>query len=217
METSDYHPGAKCCQVGRLKPLIDSFQGCYKDHLRFFAGLYFVYRLAISAAFAFTTSGVQLYVCLEIVLVAMLAFHAIAQPYEKRYYNIVDAIMFANLAVINGISLYDYFLSLSSHRHNSTLDIFSSIQVALIFLPLIYMVIFLTLKFAARYNSRVRNKLRSANRYIPLLDGKEEDENIGDENVFDEDHLPARLFEDPLPRNPQRRASNYGAIQRVTL
>ena len=36
MEASDYQPRARCCQVGRLKPLIDSFQGCYKDHFRFF-------------------------------------------------------------------------------------------------------------------------------------------------------------------------------------
>lgn len=27
-----------------LKPILDSFQGCFKDNLRFFAGLYFLYR-----------------------------------------------------------------------------------------------------------------------------------------------------------------------------
>ena len=77
------------------------------------------------------------------------------------------------------------------------------------------MVIFLALKFAVRYSSRVRKKFRSTNQYIPLFDG-EEDENIEDENIFDEDHLPARLFETP-PRNPRRREPNYGSIQRVTL
>ena len=218
-ENSDCDLCVTCCQVGRLKPLIDSFQGCYKDHFRFFAGLYFIYRLAISAAFAFANNAIQLYVCLEIVLATMLAVHAIAQPYEKRYYNIVDAIIFANLAVINGISLYDSFSSLYSHPYDSTLKPFSSIQVALIFLPLFYIVMFLTLKFAARYSSRVRHKLRNINQYIPLLDGEEENEYTGDEYGFDENHLPARLFEHPH-RDCQRSipyTPSYGSIQRATL
>ena len=38
----------------RLKPVLDSFQACFKDRFRFFAGLYFMYRVAIFAAYAFS-------------------------------------------------------------------------------------------------------------------------------------------------------------------
>ena len=31
-------------KISKLKPLLDTFQGCFKDRMRFFAGLYFVYR-----------------------------------------------------------------------------------------------------------------------------------------------------------------------------
>ena len=42
----------KCVQIvfsplDKLKPLFDSFQGCFKDEFRFFSGLYFVYRFFI--------------------------------------------------------------------------------------------------------------------------------------------------------------------------
>ena len=35
---------SKIVPISKLKPFLDSFQGCFNDHLRFFAGIYFLYR-----------------------------------------------------------------------------------------------------------------------------------------------------------------------------
>ena len=66
----------------QLKPVIDSFQGCFKDRYRFFAGLFFLYRFVISLLFALATNAVSLYISLEMIVILMLTFHAWAQPYE---------------------------------------------------------------------------------------------------------------------------------------
>ena len=200
-----------CCRVANLKPLLDSFQGCYKGHFRFFAGLYFVYRLAISAAFAFSTSAIQLYVCLVAVVVIMLTLHAIAQPYEKRYYNIVDAFIFADLTIINGISLYDYYWAQYQSTHESVLKTFSSFQVVLIYLPILYIVIILSLKLACRFSEKVRRKLTSINQYVPLF---EESAHIEQLNVYpDVNDFPVRMLDEDrqVGRLNRRHQRGYGS------
>ena len=191
----------KCCDLNRLKPLLDSFQGCYKDRFRFFAGLYFIYRLAISAAFAFATSTIEVFTCLEIIVISILTIHAITQPYQRRYYNIVDALTFADLAVINGLSLYNYYWSQHASTHPRNLTIAASFQVLLIYIPMLYMAVIISLKFACKWK-RIRHKLLKLNQYIPLFEAHEdyiEFENGVDgsndaSQPFGPDHFPARLF-----------------------
>ena len=43
--------------INKLKPFIDCFQSCYKDRLRFFAGIYFVYRITILLAFTISVNS----------------------------------------------------------------------------------------------------------------------------------------------------------------
>ena len=100
----------RCVQIvfspmEKLKPLFDSFQSCFKDEYRFFAGLYFVYRFFIM--FNSVICYVQdCFFILEIQLVSMLILHAICQPYKKRLHNVIDTLLFGNLAVINAITYY---------------------------------------------------------------------------------------------------------------
>ena len=132
--------------LARLKPFLDSFQSCFKDNYRFFAGLYFVYRLVLFATASIVTSFTRLYMLMEVELILFLAFHAIAQPYEKKWQNILDCFLFANLAIINGLTLHNYTRarSPSSLKYKHTIDVISSIQLVLIYLPMIYMVGYMT-------------------------------------------------------------------------
>lgn len=71
-----------------LKPFADSFQSCFKDNMRFFAGLYFAYRVVILIGLLVPSHLTQSYMLLELILVSILVIHAIAQPYNNRRYNI---------------------------------------------------------------------------------------------------------------------------------
>ena len=132
--------------LAKLKPFLDSFQSCFKDNYRFFAGLYFVYRLVLFATASIITSFTRLYIFMEAELILFLVFHAIAQPYKKRWQNILDCLLFTNLAIINGLTLYNYTRASDpfSQKYKHAIDVISSIQLVLIYLPMIYMVGYVT-------------------------------------------------------------------------
>jgi len=94
------------------------------------------------AAYAFATSFNQFYTFVELQLILILMLHAVAQPYKKRWHNIVDTLIFSDLAIINGLTLFNYVKVTTGKEEKesikSTLAITSSIQLILILLPLMY-------------------------------------------------------------------------------
>lgn len=213
-QEDEEHDQVRCVSWwnARLMPFLDSFQGCFKHNCRYFAGLYFIYRLAISMAFALSTNGMLFYFSLEVIVIVMLAFHAVMQPYQNRFYNIVDTAIFADLAIINGLSIYDFYWSQFSDVSGGTIAVASSIQVALIYLPLLYMSVMVVLKIGVRFR-RVRRLqwIKKLNCYIPLIS-----EHVQDGYVDLEDSLPPRLYEENT-RNRCNVQARYGAVARVTM
>ena len=205
-----------CCTLWFLRfvPFMDAFQGCYKDNCRYFAGLYFVYRLAFTMAFAFTDTVVSGYFCLEVIIIAILAIHAILQPYEKRYYNVIDTAIFANLAFINGISLYNCYL-LKFQGDDGTVVVTTSIQTLLIYLPILYIsaMTLLKLMVLVRRNQSMA-WIRRVNKYIPLMDEHLQDYSYS----FNEERVPFRLFETSSSNSHQQSAvASYGATNKEHL
>ncbi|XP_019859466.1 PREDICTED: uncharacterized protein LOC109587684 [Amphimedon queenslandica] len=215
------------------KPISDSLQSCFKDNMRFFAGLFFLYRLLSSASFAFATTAMAMYSLLEILVLVMLTANAVFQPYQKKFYNVLDTLMFADLALINGMSLYN-FASTQYMTDQEYSDLIASVQVVLIYIPFFYVVVLLSLKLLTFKSRSARYKLRHANAYFSLYDPRklEEDQREdqlriiregGDENEAELDdkswsirHLPARLFQRDRDLRGQRRG--YGtALTRNTM
>ena len=130
--------------------LLDTFQGCFQDNMRFFAGLYFLYRMFALAAYAFANGFPQFYTFVELQLIIILMLHAVAQPYKKRWHNVVDTLIFADLALINGFTLFNYVKVTTGKEGQQSIQnvvvITSSIQFILIILPLLYIVIYATVR-----------------------------------------------------------------------
>ena len=130
--------------LNRLKPLLDSFQSCYKDNCRFFSGLYFLYRLFTLAAFALTKGLHQFYLVVEVQLLLMLACHSIAQPYREKWHNILDTLLFVDLALLNALSMFIH--GQQDHQHISfKKGVLSAraLQVTLAYLPLLYITVYI--------------------------------------------------------------------------
>ena len=126
-----------------LKPFADSFQSCFKDNLRFFAGLYFVYRLALLTSWLIPSLLTQRFMLLELLFVSMLLVHSIFQPYKKSVHNILDSFIFFNLSVINGITVYNYYYVNIDLTHKTGTNILIYIQALLAYLPLVYFIVFM--------------------------------------------------------------------------
>ena len=121
-----------------LKPFADTFQSCFKDNLRFFAGLYFVYRLFILTSVVLPSLLTQRFMLLELCFVLMLLIHALFQPYKVRRHNIFDSLIFFNLAVINGITVYNYHYTKLDFAEKIGVNTLINIQVFLVYLPIAY-------------------------------------------------------------------------------
>ena len=128
----------KTVHIHRLTPLFDSFQSCYKDKLRFFAGLYFVYKIGILFFRSYTNDLTTLLASLEGIIFVVLGVHAIVQPYKERCHNIIDSCLFFNLGFINGINIYTNVLSIGyKPSYKNQIIGFSALQMVLIYVPII--------------------------------------------------------------------------------
>ena len=130
----------------RMKPMFDSFQSCFKDKYRFFAGLYFLYRLVALLSFLFTDSLTKFYIALEVQLILMLTLQAITYPYRKRWHNIVDVLLFANLAVFNAMTMFNYKKSAERYTNTEWINAVSAVQTT----PFVCMMCFAILQLVLR-------------------------------------------------------------------
>ena len=131
----------KILPLEKIKPLFDSIQGDFKDRYRFFAGLYFLYRLCALLTFSYTDTLTTFYIVTEIQLICMLFLHAACNPYKKTWHNILDAALLSNLAVVNAITLFNYQESSKYENSDTNLVVKNTgIQSILVLLPLVYLV-----------------------------------------------------------------------------
>ena len=125
----------------KVQALLNEFHGCYKDgsdgkmDCRWFSSLYFVLRIALVLAYAFTSTW-QLQYTVQIMFFVFVAFlFAMFRPYRKDWINIVDIAVFLLLAGICTISQYN----LTNTRIGNEVDKNAMvIQQLLIGLPLVY-------------------------------------------------------------------------------
>ena len=153
----------KVIPLEKYKPFLDSFQGTFKDKHRYFAGLYFFYRFLILITFAAIWDLTTFYILIEIQLLLMMSLHAWIQPHKKKRHNQIDIAIFALLAVINGITLFNYLKIGNERWGNELVNITSSIQVLIAYIPLVCMCVYLVLKILVKLKPCFREKYSSDN------------------------------------------------------
>ena len=117
---------------------LDTFQGFYKPNRRFFAGVYFLFRLVLFLSYCFTRTTIQRYTIQQIVTSVMIVLISIFQPYKTNFFNHVDTLLFFNLAILNALALY--FIANNTTADFSTVYAFECI---LVWLPFVYIVCYL--------------------------------------------------------------------------
>ena len=129
-------------QNNTFKPLFDSLQSSFSDSLRFFAGLYFLYRWLPLSVDILTSSYHVSFTVVEAGIIVIFMLHALCQPYAKRVHNIIDTLLFADLALINIITFAHYYVlrtALDRHEAMNYINTTMIIQLVLIYLPLLVM------------------------------------------------------------------------------
>ena len=89
----------------KIKPLLDQFQGCYKDKCRCFAGYYMICRLVIIllAIVKISNDFTNQYLLMSSCALMQL-IHVLVRPYVSTISNVFDGIILQLIVIISGLS-----------------------------------------------------------------------------------------------------------------
>ena len=113
---------------------VNVFQGCYKELFRSFSSLYLFHRIVHLLVAVFISRAEDALRIQIFLIVALLLLISTLQPYNSSKLNTLDAAILGNLALILILSLHITDLSTSI----GTRQFFASLQMILIYLPLLY-------------------------------------------------------------------------------
>lgn len=135
--------------------LLDSFQSCFKPNRRYFAGLYFLYRIMTLLVYTATSTLTQFYTLLTLGMILVITVHSIAQPYKVPWHNFLDAFIFANIMAVNALTLYNFhILGVGNDNSSHSVNIALSVQLLLMYLPLVYIVVLIARKIYVEVKRR---------------------------------------------------------------
>ena len=100
----------------RIKPLLDQFQGCYKDKYRWFAAYYLICRqviFLIAYSFNVNNNSYDTAFYLLTTCVVITSVHIWIQPYQSNLLNALDGIMLLLMIQVNGFAYVNGPLTIS--------------------------------------------------------------------------------------------------------
>ena len=154
----------------KIKPLLDQFQGCYKDKYRCFAAYYMICRLVIiiiviaNSPNDFTTHYLTIIACVVMALV-----HQFSKPYANNSLNLFDGAILHQTILVSFLPLVEFFDSFNSNLIIGTMYV-------LVLMPLITLITMKVLmhresiKNMIIYCSTMKCKYSRATDEIPLND-----------------------------------------------
>ena len=130
-----------CCRE-HFKPLLDSFQGCFKDNMRCFAGFFFLYRDSIFVVSFVSDDSNSYYYDMELALILILVFQSIARPFHKTSHNVIASLSICNLVLINLLTIKIITTANIEGLTHYVLNL-QLIQIFLLTLPLLVFIIWI--------------------------------------------------------------------------
>ena len=167
----------KCIPLEKYKPFFDSFQSCFKDEYRYFADLYFFYRLLLLVSHTFHDDLLNIYLCIEVLLIVMLTMHGCIRPYKRKWHNFIDALLFSLLLLLNSMTLFNYIERVVRQHPIDNVGIISSLQVMMAWIPLIVMTLYLIIKGICQVKSFCLSRRADRNTIFDLSFQLETEEN----------------------------------------
>ena len=95
----------------RIKPLLDQFQGCYKDKYRWFAAYYLICRhviFLIVYAQAFNENYYNMLFYLQAACAVIAFIHILIWPYQNKVLNQLDAIMLFLMVLLSNADSFPF-------------------------------------------------------------------------------------------------------------
>ena len=99
----------------KIKPLLDQFQGCYKDHFRYFASYYMILRLIVLIILVVGSS--DKFFTLYLLLVScslMMLVHIAVRPYVSDVLNLFESCMLVTIMLVISLLIIETYCGLQT-------------------------------------------------------------------------------------------------------
>ena len=130
-----------------LHVFVDAFQGSYKNGIkgyperRYFAGVYFLFRIAINIIYLAVEDMINLHLILTLTYTFFMLILMAQRPYKKNFYNILDGVFMSILVTTQAMTVYLFYHASVFNNVPRTAWYFTySIQ----HIPTLYMILLVT-------------------------------------------------------------------------
>ena len=176
----------------KLKPFLDSFQGCFRDNCRSFSGLFFFYRIIVLAPAVYSDNIELSYLQATVILFSICILHGLTRPYQTKWHNYVDFLLLGNITAVTMLTAINVSVNYSPINHSIQKRSILICQVILVSFSLVY--IFFYFAYYILRKCKFSSRLNFVN-LIPLTLSM--NRSASRETLIDES-LPARLYEDSM-------------------
>ncbi len=90
------------------------------------------------------TDHIVYHILMQLIIISVV--HAICQPHKMRWHNVLDTLLFVDLTVVNGITLVNYYYTVHLNNAQYYINIASSLQLILLYIPIIYITVYISWK-----------------------------------------------------------------------
>ena len=99
----------------KIKPLLDQFQGCYKDKYRWFAAYYLICRQVIMLiVFVGNSNYYNMLFYLQTTLVVIAMIHMWVQPYRDELLNALDGLILLVMVLVVNINTFPFLQNVTT-------------------------------------------------------------------------------------------------------
>ena len=94
----------------RIDLFLNEFYSCYRPKFRWYASMYFFYRIILYLSYCYNLSSQQS-TAQQLLCTVILVLHCVVQPYSNRLYNCVDGIILGVLLSLSCLQGHIFFVS----------------------------------------------------------------------------------------------------------
>ena len=124
-----------------FKPILDAFQGSYKDRFYYWVAVHIILRSLFFALYAFQVNS--RIILATIILVLSVGWFGYACPNKNKMVNFQELLLLINLTVMHVVSI---------QRHNHLFGIVTNLMISLTFIQLCIIVIYHFLTYTCHYD-----------------------------------------------------------------
>ena len=128
--------------INRFKPLLDAFQGSYKDKYYYIIAVYLVIRSLFFTLYAFQNVKLKLIIA-TVILVLFIGYHGYIHPNKNKLVNIQELLLLTNLTILYVVSY---------HSNGKMFSVFANIMISLAFIQFCTTVFYHCLTYTCNYN-----------------------------------------------------------------